>query len=70
MMSWLNFNSYKSRLNICASCPKYEAPKCTVCGCFMPAKAALPMTDCPEGLWSKYIEVQSERPEWFEQESR
>lgn len=69
-MSWVVFDSYKERLDICATCPKFEAPRCTMCGCYMKIKAAIPFTQCPENRWTQDIEVQSERPEWLEQESK
>lgn len=52
------------RLTICESCEHYNAnfKRCAKCGCFMPAKVALPMASCPIGKWGKVVlsEIQAE----------
>jgi hypothetical protein len=49
------FDYIKRRLDICSSCEHYdkEKTKCNSCGCFMPAKAALPLASCPLDKWKK-----------------
>jgi hypothetical protein len=39
------------RMKICNTCPNYEAPRCTLCGCFMIAKTKIPQARCPAGKW-------------------
>lgn len=44
------------RLGICAGCPELGRllPNvCGVCSCFMPAKACLRASSCPEGHWAE-----------------
>ncbi|MGE4544225.1 MAG: hypothetical protein AB7D06_17270 [Pedobacter sp.] len=44
--------AYHERLKICAACEEYTwAKTCSVCGCFMPAKAKLASIDCPKLKW-------------------
>lgn len=50
---------YKERITICSTCDKYNAKKqtCTICGCFMPAKAGWKTSECPDTpkKWEKLI---------------
>jgi hypothetical protein len=41
----------ESRLAICRACEQFEADHCKLCGCYMPAKAALATACCPAGKW-------------------
>ena len=43
---------YERRLDICTVCPKRNGDKCSVCGCFLKAKATLQSQDCPIAKWS------------------
>jgi len=40
--------------DICKQCENFNSTikVCELCGCFMPAKAFLPGTECPIGKWS------------------
>lgn len=42
-----------ARLSICAECPRFvqQTRFCQVCGCFMPAKAMMATSSCPEDRW-------------------
>ena len=40
------------KLSICRSCEHFDAPRCTLCGCYMNFKAALASSECPAGKWS------------------
>lgn len=42
-----------SRIDLCKSCEVYdsEKKKCTVCGCYMPAKVRLQLSSCPMEKW-------------------
>ena len=44
----------EQRLAICAQCPNYQVRErtCSLCGCFMPVKASLATSSCPEDRWS------------------
>lgn len=43
-----------TRFKICSSC-EYLTPNyfCSICNCWMPLKARLPMTKCPKDKWNK-----------------
>lgn len=41
----------KSRIDICKSCDKLEDARCSICGCWMPLKARLPLFHCPIKKW-------------------
>lgn len=44
----------KKRLKICEGCEFYKITKqCEKCGCFMPAKTKLSISECPIGKWGK-----------------
>ena len=43
----------KRRLDICNTCPKREGMKCSLCGCYLPAKVLSPSSECPIGNWDK-----------------
>lgn len=44
----------ESRLKICESCEFYKITKqCSKCGCFMPLKTKLAISECPIGKWGK-----------------
>ena len=40
------------RLSICHDCEHYDAPRCTLCGCFMNFKTTLLSSECPINKWS------------------
>lgn len=44
-----------ARLTVCRECPRKVGPgtRCSVCGCWMPAKTWLLNATCPEGRWSE-----------------
>ena len=44
----------EQRLAICAQCPNYQIRRrtCSLCGCFMPVKASIATSSCPEERWS------------------
>lgn len=41
------------RLSICKECPylNIHTTSCSVCGCYLPAKASVPDEACPKGKW-------------------
>jgi hypothetical protein len=41
------------RLTICKTCPylNIHLNSCSVCGCFLPAKASDPASTCPKNKW-------------------
>jgi hypothetical protein len=42
----------EKRITTCRSCPHLIGGKrCTICGCFVVAKAGLQSEQCPKGLW-------------------
>lgn len=41
------------RLQVCTLCPHRNNDRCTVCGCFISAKAALASQDCPLNKWQE-----------------
>lgn len=41
----------KRRLDICKACPKKKLNICTGCGCFIPMKVKVNISDCPDGKW-------------------
>lgn len=41
----------ENRLNICSVCPHRKDDRCSVCGCFLAAKAALRSQPCPLDKW-------------------
>jgi hypothetical protein len=43
----------RRRLDICATCPSRMGSKCSLCGCFLPAKVLSSDSDCPAGKWNK-----------------
>jgi predicted nucleic acid binding AN1-type Zn finger protein len=45
----------RSRVAICEKCENYtKARFCKLCKCFMPGKAKLRGTSCPDGKWGPY----------------
>lgn len=42
---------YTARLETCSICPQRNDNRCSVCGCFLEAKAALRGEDCPIAQW-------------------
>lgn len=44
---------YEHRMNICEGCEFFinETSRCSVCGCYMKAKAMFKKTYCPENKW-------------------
>ena len=40
------------RLEICSTCPHRKGQNCSLCGCFLPAKATTE-SPCPAGKWNK-----------------
>ena len=45
------------RLEICHSCEHFNAPRCTLCGCYMKFKSTLASSECPVGKWSSLREL-------------
>lgn len=42
----------QARIEICNRCPALgKHRRCTICGCFVDAKAKLPEQQCPENKW-------------------
>ena len=41
----------KRRLDICSACTHRNNSKCSLCGCFLPAKVLSSDSDCPAGKW-------------------
>ena len=41
----------EKRVHICKNCRHLESTRCTVCGCYIVAKAGLAAEKCPMGLW-------------------
>lgn len=43
----------KERLDTCKKCDKFilDRNRCSVCGCYMPAKTKLKGSKCPLGRW-------------------
>lgn len=41
----------EERLNICTTCPHRADQRCSVCGCFLSAKATMRSAVCPLGYW-------------------
>ena len=46
-------NEYNRRLELCNNCPKLTNGMCTICGCFVEARAAKKTARCPniEKAW-------------------
>ena len=62
IVGWKNYtfpNQYvekiaKNRIEVCVDCPKMRKNKvCSVCGCFVPAKARSVSSKCPLSKWEK-----------------
>jgi len=61
-LSSININMFKTvseqikleRMEICKSCDLYFKPTamCKSCGCYIPAKAAFAIAECPEQKWT------------------
>lgn len=47
------------RLIICKGCPylNIHTTSCSVCGCYLPAKASVPDEECPKGKWNKTTDI-------------
>ena len=49
--------TYQQRLNICRACPHhmiwFGALRCSICKCFMAAKAKISRMECPKGYWRR-----------------
>jgi len=43
----------RGRLETCSTCPHRLDDRCSVCGCFLDAKAAMRVSECPLGLWKE-----------------
>ena len=41
----------EERLSICRECPHYKEERCTLCGCYTPAKAKWFTEECPIEKW-------------------
>ena len=52
----------KKRLEICATCDKFDktTSRCEECGCFMIAKTLWPYSECPLDKWKFYEEQDGE----------
>lgn len=44
---------YEARLNVCSICPHRADDRCTICGCYVAAKATMQSSECPIGKWDK-----------------
>ena len=42
---------YRSRLARCEDCPRRAGFTCTLCGCYVQARAAKRVQRCPQGCW-------------------
>lgn len=55
IMSWVEDLKQRvgDRLTICKECPFFLKPtkQCKKCGCFLPAKTAIPDSTCPINKW-------------------
>jgi hypothetical protein len=47
----------KKRLAVCKCCCYRDGRVCSVCGCFLKAKAVLSDEDCPRGKWPYWWKV-------------
>jgi hypothetical protein len=43
--------SYRGRVETCASCEHHTGLRCRICGCFTAAKARIGHERCPLGKW-------------------
>lgn len=54
-MSWVDElkKRVESRLTVCKDCPFFfkSTKQCKKCGCFLPAKTAIPNSTCPINKW-------------------
>lgn len=41
----------KQRFTICGKCEMRDNNRCTICGCYLPAKVKLKNSECPAGEW-------------------
>ena len=44
---------YRERLAVCEACPRLMNGTCTLCGCYVEARAAKKALACPEARWGK-----------------
>lgn len=51
---------YTFRLNICKNCPRLLVHMCTLCGCYVQARAAKKNMRCPEAGAPRWMEVSTE----------
>lgn len=63
-MYWLIKESYEKRIATCNSCEMLDNGICKLCGCFVKAKAILPITKCKLNKWDT-PKTQEEKPFWF-----
>lgn len=52
--AWSGFEFSKvaiQRNNICRECSHREKQKCTLCGCYLPAKVRMMTEECPIKKW-------------------
>ena len=46
----------EERIQVCDNCPELKGSlpwaRCGVCGCFVEAKARIPISECPLGKWN------------------
>lgn len=65
----LNDEEKQKRLDICQKCPILTNDnwcgdgKTKGCGCYLPAKAALPLESCPSGYWTVHESASGILPE-------
>jgi len=54
-MKNIDDDKYNKRLEICASCPAFDASqgRCKECGCFMKVKAKMEAAKCPLNKWEE-----------------
>ncbi len=43
--------TYKSRLDICYSCPYLDNKQCSICGCYVKQKSKWSTESCPKNKW-------------------
>ena len=55
----VNDDERNRRLKICHTCEHFDAPRCSLCGCFMNFKSTLTSSECPIGKWSSLMRKSS-----------
>ena len=55
----ISHEGMEARLNVCSLCDQRERTARAVCGCFLAAKAAMAVSECPIGRWPETPMAQS-----------